>query len=82
MPLLITLFIAVYFREFGCLALRGLRTSRTAPKHKMASGPHTTLAVEDGVAIITLINPPVNALHPNGGCSGQAALTRTMLVFS
>lgn len=32
----------------------------------MASGPHTTLAVEDGVGIITLVNPPVNALHPNG----------------
>jgi hypothetical protein len=28
--------------------------------------PHTTLAVEDGVAIVTLVNPPVNALHPNG----------------
>lgn len=27
--------------------------------------PHATLEVEDdGVAIITLYNPPVNALHP------------------
>jgi hypothetical protein len=30
-------------------------------------GPHTTLTVEDGVAIVRLVNPPVNALHPAGG---------------
>ncbi|KAG7669001.1 hypothetical protein Ndes2526B_g00718 [Nannochloris sp. 'desiccata'] len=29
------------------------------------SGPRTTLHCEDGVAIITLDNPPVNALHPD-----------------
>jgi hypothetical protein len=29
-------------------------------------GPRTTLHCEDGVAIITLDNPPVNALHPDG----------------
>ncbi|EFN52227.1 hypothetical protein CHLNCDRAFT_59763 [Chlorella variabilis] len=29
------------------------------------SGPHTTLAVtEDGIALVTLVNPPVNSLHP------------------
>jgi hypothetical protein len=28
--------------------------------------PHTTLRVEDGVAVIELHNPPVNALHPAG----------------
>ena len=29
--------------------------------------PHTTLSYEHGgVAVITLVNPPVNALHPDG----------------
>jgi len=29
--------------------------------------PNATMEVgQDGVAIITLANPPVNALHPNG----------------
>ena len=39
-------------------------TSRPPPPGAMA--PTATLAVEDGVAIITLANPPVNALHPSG----------------
>jgi hypothetical protein len=28
--------------------------------------PTATLAVADGVAVVTLANPPVNALHPDG----------------
>ena len=28
--------------------------------------PTATLSVEDGVALISLANPPVNALHPDG----------------
>jgi len=28
--------------------------------------PHTTLEVAEGVAVVTLHNPPVNALHPAG----------------
>ena len=35
-------------------------------RNKEMATPRTTLSVEDGVAIITLDNPPVNALHPNG----------------
>ena len=35
---------------------------------KMA--PHATLQVgDDGVAVITLTNPPVNALHPSRECT-------------
>lgn len=32
----------------------------------MPQAPHTTLEVQDGVAVLTLVNPPVNALHPAG----------------
>jgi hypothetical protein len=28
--------------------------------------PTATLAIEAGVGVITLSNPPVNALHPDG----------------
>ena len=32
--------------------------------------PHATLQVgDDGVAVITLTNPPVNALHPSRECT-------------
>lgn len=34
------------------------------PPHTMP--PTATLAVEAGVGVITLANPPVNALHPDG----------------
>jgi len=32
--------------------------------------PTATLAVSDGVGTITLANPPVNALHPDGEENG------------
>lgn len=32
----------------------------------MASKPTATLEVDGAVAVITLCNPPVNALHPDG----------------
>jgi hypothetical protein len=36
------------------------------PSIQSSMAPHTTLRVEDGVAVIELHNPPVNALHPAG----------------
>lgn len=32
----------------------------------MAAPPTATLEIDGGVAVITLLNPPVNALHPDG----------------
>jgi hypothetical protein len=43
------------------------RENPSAPS-KMAGAPTATYRVDpDGVAVITLSNPPVNALHPDGG---------------
>lgn len=45
--------------------------------------PTATLAVSDGVGTITLANPPVNALHPDGeengggGGAGRTARAKT-----
>lgn len=43
--------------------------------------PHTTLAIEDGVAIITLVNPPVNALHPKGVLPPRLPISRRPPLF-
>jgi len=44
--------------------LPGRATHPLLPLPTMA--PTATLAVADGVAVVTLANPPVNALHPDG----------------
>ncbi len=43
----------------------------------MAPTAGTTLTVEDGVAIVTLVNPPVNALHPDGARRRPRAVNAT-----
>lgn len=40
------------------------------PPHDMSKDPQTLYAVEDGVAVITLSFPPMNALHPKGRFAG------------
>ena len=36
--------------------------------------PTTKMEVQDGIAVITLSNPPVNALHPHGQFRGSPTM--------